>query len=133
MGPRICLCLPVTGGGMMTPGCCLGKVEGQSIPARTARHASPVYEGERGGVMREGKGRPLWIISGRWRTPGSTGASGTSCWTCGADSWVYIELFGKSKLEWFQTFLELPQASRPIRPGAVSSSASWPGPRRCPT
>ena len=27
---------------------------------------------------------------------------------CGADSWVYIELFGKSNLEWFQTFLELP-------------------------
>ncbi len=27
---------------------------------------------------------------------------------CGADSWVYIELFGKSKEEWFQTFLELP-------------------------
>ena len=27
---------------------------------------------------------------------------------CGADSWVYVELFGKSKLEWFQTFLELP-------------------------
>ena len=27
---------------------------------------------------------------------------------CGADSWVHIELFGKSKLEWFQTFLELP-------------------------
>ena len=27
---------------------------------------------------------------------------------CGADSWVYIELFGKSKLEWFRTFLELP-------------------------
>ena len=27
---------------------------------------------------------------------------------CGADSWVYIELFGKSKLEWFQSFLELP-------------------------
>ena len=27
---------------------------------------------------------------------------------CGADSWVYIELFGKSKLAWFQTFLELP-------------------------
>ena len=25
---------------------------------------------------------------------------------CGADSWVYI--FGKSKLEWFRTFLELP-------------------------
>ena len=27
---------------------------------------------------------------------------------CGADSWVHIELFGKSKLSWFQTFLELP-------------------------
>ena len=26
---------------------------------------------------------------------------------CGADSWVHVELFGKSKLEWFQTFLEL--------------------------
>ena len=61
---------------------------------------------------------------------------------CGADSWVYIELFGKSKLEWFQTFLELPTASRPTTPSATSSpgwtrssssSASWPGPRRCPT
>ena len=27
---------------------------------------------------------------------------------CSADSWVHVELFGKSKLEWFQTFLELP-------------------------
>ena len=27
---------------------------------------------------------------------------------CGADSWVHVELFGKSNLEWFQTFLELP-------------------------
>ena len=27
---------------------------------------------------------------------------------CGADSWVQIELFGKSKLAWFQSFLELP-------------------------
>ncbi len=27
---------------------------------------------------------------------------------CGADSWVCIELFGKSKEEWFRTFLELP-------------------------
>ena len=27
---------------------------------------------------------------------------------CGADSWVHVELFGRSKLEWFQTFLELP-------------------------
>ena len=27
---------------------------------------------------------------------------------CGADSWVHVELFGKSKEEWFRTFLELP-------------------------
>ena len=27
---------------------------------------------------------------------------------CGADPSVHVELFGKSKLEWFQTFLELP-------------------------
>ncbi len=27
---------------------------------------------------------------------------------CGADFWVHIELFGKSKLAWFQSFLELP-------------------------
>jgi predicted transposase YbfD/YdcC len=27
---------------------------------------------------------------------------------CGADSWVDIELFGKSKIEWLQTFLTLP-------------------------
>ena len=27
---------------------------------------------------------------------------------CGADSWVRVELFGKSRLAWFQTFLELP-------------------------
>jgi predicted transposase YbfD/YdcC len=27
---------------------------------------------------------------------------------CGADSWVDIELFGKSKMEWLKTFLKLP-------------------------
>ena len=27
---------------------------------------------------------------------------------CGADSWVHVALFGKSKEEWFRTFLELP-------------------------
>ena len=27
---------------------------------------------------------------------------------CGADSWVDIELFGKTKIEWLKTFLELP-------------------------
>ena len=69
---------------------------------------------------------------------------------CGADSWVYIELFGKSKEEWFRAFLELPNGvpshdtpafagagySATSAPGwtrSSSSSASWPGPRRCPT
>jgi hypothetical protein len=27
---------------------------------------------------------------------------------CGADSWVKIEEFGNAKLDWFRTFLELP-------------------------
>lgn len=27
---------------------------------------------------------------------------------CGADGWVDVELFGKSKDEWLKTFLELP-------------------------
>ena len=27
---------------------------------------------------------------------------------CGADSWVHIEMFGRSKEEWFKSFLELP-------------------------
>ena len=27
---------------------------------------------------------------------------------CGADSWVHMEMFGRSKEEWFKSFLELP-------------------------
>ena len=27
---------------------------------------------------------------------------------CGADNWVHMAMFGKSKEEWFRTFLELP-------------------------
>ena len=27
---------------------------------------------------------------------------------CGADSWVYVEMFGKSKEDWFRSFLDLP-------------------------
>ena len=27
---------------------------------------------------------------------------------CGADSWVHMEMFGRSKEEWLKTFLELP-------------------------
>ena len=27
---------------------------------------------------------------------------------CGADSWVHVEMFGKSKEDWFGTFLDLP-------------------------
>ena len=39
---------------------------------------------------------------------------------CGADSWVHIEIFGRSKLAWFQTFLELPHGfpSHNFRHGA---------------
>ena len=43
---------------------------------------------------------------------------------CGADSWVHIELFGKSKLTWFQTFLELPHVIHPTTPSALSLPAS---------
>ena len=35
----------------------------------------------------------------------------TCATVCGAASWIHMELFGKSKLAWFQTFLELPTAS----------------------
>ena len=49
---------------------------------------------------------------------------------CGADSWVHAELFGKSKLEWFQTFLELPGGipshDTPAFAGAGSSAMSLP-------
>ena len=49
---------------------------------------------------------------------------------CGADSWVHVELFGKSKLEWFQTFLELPGGipshDTPAFAGAGFSAMSLP-------
>ena len=65
---------------------------------------------------------------------------------CGADSWVYVEMFGKSKEEWFRTFLELPngipshdtpafagagfwRCVLPIGPGPVPRNASWNGAR----
>ena len=51
---------------------------------------------------------------------------------CGADSWVHIELFGKSKEEWFRTFLGTAQRSPvprhlrrrllPAGPGAVPAA-----------
>ena len=44
---------------------------------------------------------------------------------CGADSWVHIELFGQSKLEWFQTFLELPGGSLPTTPPLSRGQALW--------
>ena len=50
---------------------------------------------------------------------------------CGADSWVHVELFGKSKEEWFRTFLELPHGipshDTPTFAGAGSSARSSPG------
>ncbi len=30
---------------------------------------------------------------------------------CGADSWVYVEMFGKNKEERFRSFLELPNGT----------------------
>ena len=65
---------------------------------------------------------------------------------CGADSWAHMELFGKSKLEWFQSFLELPggipshdtpafagagYSARflPVWTQSSSRVASWPGPK----
>ena len=69
---------------------------------------------------------------------------------CGADTWVYVEMFGKSKEEWFRTFLELPNGipshDTPAFAGAGSSvrfspgwirtgsrSVSWNGARGSPT
>ncbi len=55
---------------------------------------------------------------------------------CGADSWVHVELFGNSKLEWFQSF---PTEFRPMTPSERSSPGwtrtnsrvvSWNGPNR---
>ena len=60
---------------------------------------------------------PLWMVSTRWRIPGFDRckrhhlldiiALAICAVICGAYSWVYIELFGKSKEESFRTFLEL--------------------------
>ena len=60
---------------------------------------------------------------------------------CGADSWVHIEMFGRSKEEWFKSFLELPNGipshdtfgdlfSR-LDPEQFQSCL-WGGPRRWP-
>ena len=46
----------------------------------------------------------------------------------GADSWVQVELFGKSKLEWFQTFLELPGGIPSHDTPAFAGAGSDPGP-----
>ena len=47
---------------------------------------------------------------------------------CGADSWVYVEMFGRSKEEWFRTFLDLPRIPRHLR-GCVLPLGSGPVPR----
>ena len=63
------------------------------------------------------------------------------CTICGADSWVHIEMFGRSKEEWFKSFLELPNGipshdtfcdvfSR-LDPEQFQSCL-WGGPRRWP-
>ena len=58
---------------------------------------------------------------------------------CGADSWVYVEMFGKSREDWFRTFLDCPTAFPPTTPSATYSPALirnscsgvlWSGPSR---
>ena len=44
---------------------------------------------------------------------------------CGADSWVHMEMFGRSKEEWLKTFLKLPTASRPTTPPFPRGQALW--------
>ena len=60
----------------------------------------------------------MWMVSTRWRIPGVDRckrhqlldiiAIAICAGICGADSWVCIELFGKSKKESYRTSLELP-------------------------
>ena len=71
-----------------------------------------------GGVMRKGKGASIMDYFETLEDPRIDRckrrqlldiiAIAICAVICGADSWVYVELFGKSKLEWFRTFLELP-------------------------
>ena len=44
---------------------------------------------------------------------------------CGADSWVYVEMFGKSKEEWFRTFLELPNGIPSHDTPALAGAGFW--------
>ena len=62
---------------------------------------------------------------------------------CGADSRVTGELFGKSKREWFETFLELPngipahdtfgRVFARLAPRNGSRIVLWPGPEPLPS
>ena len=49
-----------------------------------------------------------WIERSKWHQLLDMVAIAICAVICGADSWVYVEMFGKSKEEWFRTFLELP-------------------------
>ena len=40
---------------------------------------------------------------------------------CGADSWVYVGMFGRSKEEWSRTFLVYPTELPPTTPSVRSS------------
>ena len=46
---------------------------------------------------------------------------------CGADSWVHVEMFVKSKEEWLRTFLKLLAASRPATPFGRLRATHSPG------
>ena len=50
---------------------------------------------------------------------------------CGADSWVHVEMFGKSKEEWFRSFLEPAQRHSVPRHlwRGVLQAGPGPGPR----
>ena len=85
-----------------------------------------------------GTGRPHGWNCTRPQTGGHQRQSHLAPPSAGPMSWVHVDLFGRSKLEWFQTFLELPGGIPSHEPSAMflpvwtqSSSrvASWPGPK----
>ena len=71
------------------------------------------------GVMRKGKGASVMECFGELEDPRIERCKrhqlldvitiAICAVICGADSWVYVELFGKSKEEWFRSFLDLPK------------------------
>jgi hypothetical protein len=44
----------------------------------------------------------------------------------GADDWVHVEYFGKAKIDWLKTFLDLPNGIPRTTPSVASSPPSTP-------